>query len=157
MDDVLYRVLGVNFIAGAVLGLVMMVQSVGLGQLGINQPVTILLLTGTSFWFGRLGVLILERRPDCLDKAKKAFLFLIPSFSGGVLSYDMFSGFTINVSIQFSPTLGTGAYWTLSGGFNFGLNQPDMPFAIGIDIVALAFWGLLAVYAGQLKEGEERK
>jgi len=74
---IVYRILGLNFVAGAIFGLFSMFQLVFSGQLGENQPLFVALATVAFLWYLRIGVHTLERRTLCLEKVKTGFLFLV--------------------------------------------------------------------------------
>ena len=144
MKPWLRRMVGVLTLGGGFLGMV-----IGLTSL-IGDANFVSKVIGFSFfalyaWGVWCGVRVLENSADSLSPIRVYWLLQIPYFSSPVLGFHFFGGAWILTALQ---TADPEFLWALQFGNHFSgtLLQPA-PLGIGVNLVAIAVFGLLTLAA----------
>lgn len=137
------RVAGILALGGGAIGVanVLILMSRGVNPAGWIAPLPFLGLYAGGI---ACGVALLERHPRALRANLWFWLVQAISVTSPVLSYFFVSGLHLTLQLGLDPA-GLKVSTRLGSAFRYSLMVPDTPWSVGLNLVALGMFALLAV------------
>ncbi len=135
--------LGVVGVGGAAWGLLALGVSFRNTQLSASSVVISALFCVLFMFGGYAGVLAIRRSRGWLHFTTLFWLIQVPVLSSPVISYAFASGGFVTAWLQLYPPIHVGTNFFLGSTFTFNLFTSGVPFAIGVNVIALAVSFLL--------------
>ena len=140
----LRRLVGVLTLGGGFLGIVIGLTTL-IGDANFASKTIGFLFSALYAWGVWCGIGVLENSADSLTPVRVYWLLQIPYFTSPVLGFHFFGGAWILTAIQ---TADPKFLWALQFGNHFaGTVMQPAPFGIGVNLFAIAVFGLLTLAA----------
>jgi hypothetical protein len=129
--------LGVVGVGGAAWGLLALGVSFRNTELSASIVVISAMFCVLFMFGGYAGVLAIRRSRGWLHFTTLFWLIQVPVLSSPVISYAFASGGFVTLWLQLYPPIHVGTNFFLGSTFTFNLFKSGVPFAIGVNVVAL--------------------
>lgn len=143
MRQIERRVLGVLTLGGGFLGLTLVLSVLMSSGQSLSNQILLLPFVALYCWGIQCGVLLLESHRRSLRASRLFWILQIPYFMSPIGGFFFANGLFVCITIR--PFESGGNFLARLGSqFEVSLLQPDKPFEIGINLVAIA----VVVYLG---------